>query len=139
MKVQKSKNRVKDIKKWEEESGLLEFLSALNAGIKQFDEDYGFGIDEFITQVNDIDGDTKLPHKAEFILERYNSLLPEMTYCLYAVLKNRALYGYIGLYTAGSITTLKELSPLEDFRNGQEVLFTWLMQLVRASFEKTVL
>jgi hypothetical protein len=43
------------------------------------------------------------------------------------------------LYRDGSIVTLKQLTPLVDFHEGETVLYEWMKQLVRASCEKIML
>jgi hypothetical protein len=77
--------------------------------------------------------------KPGFVLLRTNLLLNERTYCLYSVLKGRTLYGFIGMYEDGRITTLKELRPLVHFQQGEGAFYDWMRQLVRASCEKITL
>jgi len=107
--------------------------------VRKFNDVFGFDIEGPPAAPLDIDGDFDLPQKASFILERKNILVPEFRYCLYALLKGHVLYGYIGLFRNGAITTVRELGPMWDFENGQVTLFEWLKQLIRTSFEKRVL
>jgi len=51
-------------------------------------------------------------------------------------LKDRVLYGYIGVYSGETIETLRELRPMADFKTGTQALYDWLRELVRASCEK---
>lgn len=126
-------------KTWEEKSGLLDFLSKINREVDKFNRNFGFGINNLVNLPADIDGDTDMPVKVGFVLERHNPLMPEFTYCLYSLLKNRKLYGYIGIYRDGRVKTIKELKPVKDFRKGEVILHEWLGQLVRASCEKIML
>lgn len=139
MKNIKDRNRLKELQTWEEKSGLLDFLSAISGEVDTFNEDFGFGINNRVTIPSDIDGDMDMPLKVGFVLERNNPLIPELSYCLYSVLKERMLYGYIGLYRKGSIKTLKELKPVKDFKKGKLIIHDWMKQLVRASCEKMML
>ncbi len=132
-------NRKTETPAWEEESGLILFLASVNREVEKFNKSFEFGINNMAVMPGDIDGDSELPLKAGFMLGLKNPLLPELTYCLYAILKGRVLYGYIGLYRDGGMTTLKELAPMSDFREGNAVLYEWLTQLVRASYEKIML
>ncbi len=124
---------------WEEKSGLLNFLSLIPGEVDKFNENFEFGIRHIVTPPSDIDGDTEVPLKVGFVLSRDNPLLPEITYCLYSMLRDKVLYGYIGIYKEGSIKTLKELAPLKDFKKGELILYDWLRQLVRASCEKIIM
>jgi hypothetical protein len=139
MKALKKRDSLEGIKTWEEESGLLDFLSSINQETKEFNDKLGFEIEYSITLPLDIDGDTGMPQKVGFVLERNNPLLPEFRYCLYSLLKDKALYGYIGILGNGKIRTVKHLQPIENFRKGKAVLHGWLAQLVRASCEKIML
>ncbi|UCD35139.1 MAG: hypothetical protein JSU90_12750 [Nitrospiraceae bacterium] len=134
----KSKKREERVT-WEEESGLISFLSSVQKQAESFNREFEFGVHSLASMPRDIDGDSELPRKVGFVLERRNPLLPELTYCLYSLLKGRDLYGYIGMYRDGSLTTLRELSPLKDFKKGKAVLYEWMRQLVRASCEKIML
>jgi hypothetical protein len=139
MKNIKDRKRLKELQTWEEKSGLLDFLSSISREIDKYNEGFGFGINSMVNLPSDIDGDTDLPLKVGFVLVRDNPLMPELSYCLYSLLKERLLYGYIGLYREGSMKTIKELKPVKDFRKGKPVLYDWLNQLVRASCEKIML
>jgi hypothetical protein len=139
MKIVKGKKIIRETHTWEEDSGLIDFLSSINAEVEKFNENFGFGINNMARVPVNIDGNTELPLKVGFVLERLNPLLPELTYCLYSLLKNRLLYGYVGLYRDGSIQTLKDLKPIKDFKKERTILYEWLSQLVRASCEKRML
>lgn len=137
--------KLKDQKKsgegitWEEQSGLLDFLSSVNGEVDKFNESFEFGISTVVPFPADIDGDTRLPLKIGFVLKRENILTRELSYCLYSLLKNQMLYGFIGSYKDGSITTIKELKPIKNFKKGKGMLYDWLSQLIKASCEKIVL
>jgi hypothetical protein len=124
---------------WEEKSGFLDFLSGIQRSVDIFNKTFGFGISHGDTPLNDIDGNGKLPAKAGFVLKRDNPLVGGSTYCLFSVLKDKVLYGYIGIYRDSRITTLKELKPIEDFKKGELPLYEWMKQLVLASCEKMTL
>ena len=136
MKVFKRSRAVKDIQTWEEKSGFLDFLSRVPVEVERFNRNFEFGIKNIVTPPAEIDGDEGMPLKAGFVLVRDNLLVPEVTYCLYSLLYNYKLCGYTGVLKNGSITTLKELKPISDFRKGHIILHDWLTQLVRASCEK---
>ena len=139
MKLAKDKNIFDNTITWEESSGFLQFLSSVPDRVSTFNKSFEFGIETLATLPLDIDDDTEMPLHVGFVLKRNNLLLPELQYCLYASLKEKMLFGYIGLYRNDRIKTLKELQPITDFHKGEAVLHGWLTQLVRASFEKIVL
>lgn len=124
---------------WEEESGLIAFLSKVPEEVRKFNESFGFGISIKSLLPSEIDGDPDLALKAGFVVSRDNPLMPELRYCLYSLLLNKKLYGYIGLCRNSSIRTVKQLEPVRDFKKGEAVLYEWLRQLVRASCEKITL
>ena len=126
----------KDIITWEEKSGLLDFLSGIPIDVDRFNDSFGFDIHHLAIHLLDIDGDRDMAMKVGFILERYNALIPELTYCLYSVLRDETLYGYVGMCKNGSIKTLKALNPIKDFTKGKLILHEWLGQLVKVSCEK---
>ncbi len=129
----------KETHTWEEESGFLDFLSKMPEEVDKFNESFEFGINNRITVPSEIDGNTEMPLKLGFVLTRDNPLMPETIYCLYSLLTNKVLYGYIGIYNSGNIKTLKQLKPIKDFKKGKVILYEWLRQLVRASCEKMMI
>ncbi|UCH79596.1 MAG: hypothetical protein JSW20_07495 [Nitrospiraceae bacterium] len=136
MKTVKKEIKYNHLTTWEEESGFLEFLTIIPDEVARFNETFGFDIHNLVNHPSDIDGDRKMAVKLGFVLERYNPLIPELTYCLYSLLSNGMLHGYIGIYKNGSITTLREMKPIKDYKRGQVVLHEWLGKLVKASCEK---
>ena len=136
MKSTENRKKYKVMTTWEEKSGLLDFLSGIPIEVDRFNDSFGFDIHNLVIHPLDIDGDRDMAMKVGFILERYNALIPELTYCLYSVLRDEMLYGYVGMCKNGSITTLKELNPIKDFTNGKLLLHEWLGQLVKVSCEK---
>ncbi len=136
MKTVRDKKRYNGIMTWEEKSGFLEFLSIIPAEVTRFNDSFGFDIHTLAVHPSDIDGNREMALNVGFVLERHNPLLPELTYCLYSVLRDRMLHGYVGVCKNGSITTLKELKPVAEFKMGRVVLHEWLGQLVKASCEK---
>ena len=139
MKTIQTEGTVKEKQTWEEESGLIEFLSSINAEVDRFNSRFAFGIQTMAGVPAAIDDDTQLPLKTGFVLERNNPLYPEVTYCLYSLLKDHGLYGYIALCRERRLITLRELQPIRNFKKGSIVLYKWMGQLVRASFEKIML
>ena len=139
MKIVKEHKKITERKFWQEESGLIEFLSSVNSEVERFNMSFGFGIKNMPGVPEEIDGDSSLPLHLGFLLERKNPLMPEFTYCLYSVLIQRSLHGYIGICREGSLTTLKELKPITTFKKGKALLYDWMSQLVRASCEKMML
>jgi hypothetical protein len=123
----------------EKESGLLRFLEQIPQEVDRFNRNFGFGIRQLVSPVSGVDGNSDAVRRLGFILLHNNPLLSERSYCLYTTLTGRALEGYIGLYRDGSIVTLKQLTPLVDFHEGETVLYEWMKQLVRASCEKITL
>jgi hypothetical protein len=139
MRSLKKEKKYNNLRTWEEKSGFLAFLSSVPAEVETFNESFGFDIHNLITNTTKIDGDKEKALRIGFVLERRNSLVPELSYCLYCLLKDEMLYGYIGLFKNGNIRTIKELDPIKDFHKGRTVLHGWLGQLVRASCEKIML
>jgi hypothetical protein len=121
---------------WEEESGLLDFLSTINAEVARFDKALDFGVSVLPGLPQGIDGGADRLKQLGFVIVRRNSALTGRDYCLYSVLQGKALYGYIGLYSGGSIETVRELGHIADFRNARTPLLGWLRDLVKASCEK---
>lgn len=121
---------------WEEESGLLAFLSRVQEEVSGFERTFGFGISNLAVPPQEIDGSAKDIASVAFVLIRNNELLSGRTYCLYSVLSHGELSGHIGLYSGGRIETLSTLSPLRDFRQGRTALYDWLRKLVKASCDK---
>jgi hypothetical protein len=119
---------------WEEESGLLDFLSRVYAEVTRFDSTFDLGVEMLAGQPESIDGGTDLMKHLGFVILRRNSVLTGRDYCLYSVLRGKALYGYIGVYSEGSIETVRELRHITDF--GKARLLDWLRDLVKASCEK---
>jgi hypothetical protein len=121
---------------WEERSGLLDFLSTVNAEVTRFDDTFGFDVSTLPQQPESIDGNTDVLRHLGFVAVRRNSRLTGRDYCLYSVLQGKVLYGYIGVYSKGSIQTVRELGHMTDFRNASAHLLGWLRDLVKASCEK---
>ena len=121
---------------WEEKSGLLDFLSTVNAAVTRFDDTFDFGVSALPRQPESIDGRSDLLKHLGFVVVRCNSRLTGRDYCLYSVLREKVLYGYIGVYSEGSIQTVRELGHITDFRNASAHLLGWLRDLVKASCEK---
>jgi hypothetical protein len=121
---------------WEEKSGLLNFLSKVHAEVARFDSTFDFGVTALPSPPKSIDGNTDTLRGLGFAVIRRNSALIGRDYCLYSLLKDRILYGYIGVYTGEAIETVRELKPMADFREGPASLLVWLRELMRASCEK---
>jgi hypothetical protein len=121
---------------WEEESGLLNFLSTVNAEVARFDDTFDFGVSILPRQPQRIDGSADRLKRVGFVVVRRNSALTGRDYCLFSLLQGKALYGYIGVYSGESIETVRELGHITDFRNAAAPLLGWLRQLVKASCEK---
>jgi hypothetical protein len=120
---------------WEEESGLLDFLSKVYGEIARFDSTFDFGVTALPSPPKNIDGETDVLRRIGFVVLRRNNVLGR-NYCLYSALGERALHGYIGVYMGDTIGTVRELQPMTDFREGTASLLGWLRELVRASCEK---
>lgn len=121
---------------WEEESGLLGFLSTINEEVKRFDETFDLGVEMLPGQPQAVDARKHLLQRIGFVVLRRNSALINRDYCLYSVLQGKTLRGFIGVYAKGSITTRKELGQITDFRKAQASLLNWLRDLVKASCDK---
>jgi hypothetical protein len=136
MKRQNDREKAYRVSTWEEESGFLKFLATVPSEVEQFNRTLGFDFTEESAHPSTIDGSEELSPRTAFVITRTNRLIPEKTYCLYAVLRERTLHGYIGLYRDGEITTLRELEEMRDFREGGIILYDWLRGLVKASCDK---
>ncbi len=128
--------KILDQPTWEEESGLLDFLSSVHGEVARFDSTLGFGLEYMAAPPSSIDGATEDLSAVGFVVVRRNPLITKRSYCLYSVLKDRKLHGFTGTYDGGAIETLKALTPLRDFRKGSQVLYGWLRELVKASCDK---
>jgi hypothetical protein len=136
MKMELSTRTKNESRTWEEQSGLLAFLSRVQEEVSRFERTFGFGISNLVVPPQEIDGSTTHIPSVAFVLIRNNELLSGRTYCLYSLLTHRELSGHIGLYSSGKIETLKTLSPLRNFSRGRAALYDWLRALVKASCEK---
>ena len=123
---------------WEEKSGFIKFLSSIRPLIKEFNDTYAFEISEIVNPDVAIDGETNQIKETAFILVRRNPRLNDNTYCLYALFRNKSLFGYIGIFKNGMIHTINELIPVKDFRGKKASLIfnEWLAELVKISCEK---
>jgi hypothetical protein len=121
---------------WEEESGLLAFLGKVCGEVTRFDRTFDFGISMLPSLPSDIDGKKDLLRSIGFVVVRHNRAVVGRDYCLYSVLRGRTLFGSIGIYADGIIETVRELNPMNNFRNGSAVLHDWLRALVKASCDK---
>ena len=121
---------------WEEESGLLDFLSGVYSEVARFDRTFDFGISALPSPPESIDGGADALRGVGFVVVRRNSTLTGRDYCLYSMLKGKALYGYIGVLSGGAIETVRELKPMTDFKSGAAALHGWLRDLIKASCEK---
>ncbi len=121
---------------WQEESGLLNFLRTVQSEVKRFDEAFDFGIGLLPGQPLTIDNSTEDLRQLGFVILRTNSALIGRDYCLYSVLRGRALHGYIGVYRDGAVATVRELGAITDYRKAQARLQDWLRGLVKASCDK---
>ncbi len=117
----------------------LHFLSVIQREVERFNESFGFELEHIKDPVSAIDGSSSAVQDLGFVLLRQNLLMTGRAYCLYALFTGGTLYGYIGMYEDGRITTLKELRPLVSFQQGKMMLYEWMRQLVRASCDKTTL
>lgn len=131
-----AKQKADEVATWEEKSGLLDFLSTVHAEVTRFDDTFDFGISLLPGQPGSIDDSTDLLRHLGFVVVRSNSRLTGRDYCLYSVLQGKILHGYIGIYSEGSIKTVRELGHITDFRNALGHLLGWLRDLVKASCEK---
>jgi hypothetical protein len=125
---------INNLSTWEEKSGPLRFLSLVPQEVAKFNQTFDFNIRPVVSPPP-IDGNREAHVRVGFVLVIYNSLLSDW-YCLYSILKEKALYGYIGIYRDDGIKTIMELRPITGFKEGKIVLFDWLRALVRASCEK---
>ena len=139
MQTSNKRESFSEIRTWEEESGLLAFLSSIHQRAKDFNNRLGFDIESVTAPLLEIDGNRETPRNVGFVLERINPLMPEFRYCLYCLLKEKVLYGYIGILKNGKMRTVRHLQPIENFRKADAVLHRWFTQLVRASCEKIML
>lgn len=121
---------------WEKESGFLTFLSSVPSETEKFEDATGFGLRYIARPPESIDGRHSPVRDLGFLVLRENRLIPGRTYCLYTLLAGRTLCGFIGICREGSITTCRELKPLDDFPEGKRILYDWLRALVRHSCDK---
>ncbi|MGE5237786.1 MAG: hypothetical protein ACM3ON_03175 [Chloroflexota bacterium] len=121
---------------WEERSGLVAFLSKVQAEVEHFEAALGYGVRSIAAPPSEIDGETVTVKDVGFVVVRDNTLTSGRTYCLFSILRGKRLLGFIGTCSQGRIRTLRELRPMEDFQQGTAVLYEWLRDLVKASCEK---
>ncbi|MEJ2684952.1 MAG: hypothetical protein P8Z71_11225 [Candidatus Sulfobium sp.] len=121
---------------WEEESGLIDFLKRVHGEVSRFDKEFELGVETLPSPPCLIDGSTDGLRDVGFVVVRRNGLLTRREYCLYALLRERVLYGYVGTYSEGAIETVRELKPMKAFKTGTAMLYDWLRELVKASCDK---
>jgi hypothetical protein len=129
-------HRTNESAAWEEQSGLLAFLSTVHAQVSRFDDTFAFGVGMVPRQPEYLDGSTGMLKHLGFVVVRDSRRLTGRDYCLYSILREKALYGYIGIYDKGSIRTVRELGTITDFRDAAARLLDWLRDLIKASCEK---
>lgn len=120
---------------WEEESGLIDFLGGVQSEVERFNTKLGFSLKLLVSPPAEIDGEKETVRNLGFVVVRENRLMPERMFCLYSLLEGKTLYGYIGIYRDGSISTYRELKPANDFRNDL-ILYDWLRELLKTSCDK---
>jgi hypothetical protein len=120
----------------QETSGLIRFLSGVHGEAANFDKAFDFGVRPVASPPTQIDGNAAEIKSVGFVIVRENALLSGRTYCLYTLLKGDTLSAYVGVYSDGSIETVRELAPLKDFKKGRTALLDWLRQLMKVSCEK---
>ncbi len=125
-----------DLPTWEEDSGLLHFLSRVSTEVAKFDSTFDFGISQILELPESLDGRKDQLLSIGFVITRRNIALSGRDYCLYAVLRGGVLEGFIGIFANGNVDTIKALKPMTDFRNGSAVFYDWLRNLVKASCDK---
>ncbi len=128
--------RLTDQKTWEEESGLLDFLSKVRGEVVRLEDELGFGIEYLAAPPTSIDGRKEDLVNVGFVVLRRNNMFPERYYCLYSLLSEKVLRGFIGTFADGAIKTIREIKAIEDFRTGPAALYEWLRELVKASCDK---
>lgn len=121
---------------WEERSGFLTFLYNTHKEVKRFNNTFGFEITHSVLPPSSIDGNPYMPMNVAFVLIRQNKLIPQVQYCVYALLRKRLLHGFLGIYNHGNIKTLQELEPIKNFKKAEWDLYDWLRELVKTSCKK---
>lgn len=121
---------------WEEESGLIAFLKEVHGEVARFDRAFELGVEPLPSPPVLIDGSADKCRDVGFVVIRRNGLLARREYCLYSLLKEKVLYGYIGVFSEGTIETVRELKPMKAFKTGTAMLYDWLRELVKASCDK---
>ncbi len=121
---------------WEERSGFLEFLSLIQKEIKKFNKTFDFDIKNVVTPPSSIDGKSNSIVNVGFVMIWNNPLMPDRVYCIYSILNGRELYGYLGLYNNGEISTIRELGIIKEFSKGLSTLYDWNRALIKASCDK---
>lgn len=137
LRAKKADNTSSDIT-WEEKSGFLSFLKAMPSEVHEFNRTFDFNITYSAVPPLDIDGSSYVTRYVGFVMIRENSLIPERRYCMYSLLKDKVLYGFIGVEKDRHITTIRQLQPIENFKKTKWIVYDWLRELVRASCEKYV-
>lgn len=132
----KYKNKTKPCSSWEESSGFIAFLSSIPNEIEKFNNSFGFEIKYSAIPPLEIDGSRDVTRNVGFVVIRENKLLPERTYCIYSLLHQKILYGYVGVYQRGSIKTFRLLEPIVNFKKSKWTFYDWLRELVKISYEK---
>lgn len=122
---------------WEEQSGFLDFLASVQGNVDRMNAEMDMDLRYEIAPPESIDKDAAKAAHAGFVVTRRNRIFPEKTYCLYSIFREGALYGYVGLFEAGRIETIRQLKPIESFTGGADkALYDWLRELLHASVEK---
>lgn len=116
---------------------LIGFLSVAQRDVEAFERSMGYGLRYTQSPPERIGGSEGAVADLAFMVIRNNALMPERTYCLYAMYNGGALAGWIGVYRGDDVEPIRELKRLEDFAGrGRETLHQWLAELVKASCNK---
>ncbi len=121
---------------WEEESGFLLFLSKIPREVERFNEAFEFDLKILYATPETIDHKKDPIKNLGFLIIRDNPIMPERRYCLFSILKDRILYGYIGYYEENKVVTLKEIGSISNFHNAELSFLAWIKALLKASCDK---
>lgn len=121
---------------WEEKSGFLLFLSKIPGEVERFNEAFGFDLKILPATPEAIDHKKDPIKNMSFLILRDNPIMPERQYCLFSILKDRKLYGYIGFYEKNNVVTLKEIGSISHFHNAEVSFWAWIKALLKASCDK---
>jgi|GEM_PF-2734204 len=112
------------------------FMREVPAVVNKFNDELGFDLEYSINQPETVDGSPERARMVAFTVRRALWFDNGRRYCLYVLYDGTGLSGFIGRVSGRDIITLKEMGYITDLSRGSLNLYSWLVNLIKASCDK---